>query len=159
MTFRNLSNLGANLKSEHFHNCTYGSRCLPVYVPAPTQENATESFQAWIHLSVLSKRLPGCWQPSHEGDQKPLDLYICVPCKYCKCFSPLPTKGSLWPACSTTEIKHRTSSFVMGLTNGNQVNQWHNAIEGLKGWVMEDVIPAEQRQMLFWLPVRHRERC
>lgn len=44
---------------------------------------------------------------------------------------------------------------MIALTNGSQVNQWHNAIEGLKGWVIEDVIPAEQRQMLFWLPVGH----
>lgn len=29
-------------------------------------------------------------------------------------------------------------------------------MEVLQGWVIEDVIPAEQRQMLFWLAVGRR---
>lgn len=48
---------------------------------------------------------------------------------------------------------------MIGLMNDSQVNQWHNGVEGLEGWGIEDVILEEQRQMLFWLPVRHREKC
>lgn len=57
ITFRNLSNLGPNFNSAQFYNWTYKSRCLPICVPAPTQEQATQSFQAWIHLSVLKRLL------------------------------------------------------------------------------------------------------
>lgn len=54
----------------------------------------------------------------------------------------------LWPS---TKIKPRTSVFVMTLMNVSQVNQWQSYTEGLQGWVIEDVIPAEKSQMLFWL--------
>lgn len=52
-----------------------------------------------------------------------------------------------------------TSVFVMTLMNVSQVNQWQSHTEGLQGWAIEDVIPAEKSQMLFWLSLSRREEC
>lgn len=73
-----------------------------------------------LNPSLCSQQsLSDCWQCSHEGDQRLFDLYNCVPCKYCKFWSPLPTKGFLWPTCSATEIKTETSSC-------DWPNKWHS---------------------------------
>lgn len=74
------------------------------------------------HLCVPSKKkkkLPVCRLCSHKGDQK----HFC------------PRKEPY--LCSTTEIKQRTSLFIIRWMTDSRVDQWHHNAGSLKEWAME----------------------
>lgn len=146
----NLSNLGPIHDSERFSNCAYRTRCLPAWVPMWLSYSRLESISLF---SAKGSRVAGS-----VVIKVIKSLLICTsvcPANIASVAALLPTKGSLWPTCSTTEILQRTSTLWLALPVAVRSA---NAVRALVEWVIEDVIP-QQREMLLWLPVRHRQRC